>query len=80
MIAVAPYMGAWIETLFDIPARTAIGSLPIWERGLKLLKRVTWMSSGLVAPYMGAWIETYNKKNRVTDNTSLPIWERGLKL
>ena len=34
---VAPHVGAWIETTFAM-TRTSwhIGSLPMWERGLKL--------------------------------------------
>ena len=33
---VAPYMGAWIETLPAVRRITRPKSLPIWERGLKL--------------------------------------------
>ena len=34
---VAPYVGAWIETLYVVSSRTRSGaSLPTWERGLKL--------------------------------------------
>ena len=37
-------------------------SLPIWERGLKFLKKVGYfciymVAPYMVAPYMGAWIE-----------------------
>ena len=34
-IAVAPYVGAWIETHFTAAYRTQNESLPTWERGLK---------------------------------------------
>ena len=56
---VAPYTGAWIETMMDqdyIKAKSE--SLPIRERGLKHLlspDRIKWHK---VAPYTGAWIET----------------------
>ncbi len=34
------------------------GSLPPWERGLKLVKSLKLGMSTLVAPPVGAWIET----------------------
>ena len=35
--AVAPFMGAWIETTFATDKRKVLkASLPSWERGLKL--------------------------------------------
>ena len=56
---VAPYMGAWIETIFPTAAVMASQrSLPIWERGLKLTLLASSSLSMHVAPYMGAWIET----------------------
>ena len=80
-VNVAPYMGAWIETQGgSVDGWKATGSLPIWERGLKLeigkkIGKAIW-----VAPYMGAWIETKAFFTKVEPPTvSLPIWERGLK-
>ena len=34
---VAPHVGAWIETDMLINLFTSVVSLPMWERGLKLL-------------------------------------------
>ena len=34
---VAPHVGAWIETLQMIHIINTLKSLPMWERGLKLL-------------------------------------------
>ena len=34
-LKVAPYMGAWIETLLKNGYVIDLRSLPIWERGLK---------------------------------------------
>ena len=56
--AVAPYMGAWIETLHKKRHLCEYLSLPIWERGLKQLFHQCDGEQILVAPYMGAWIET----------------------
>ena len=35
---VAPHVGAWIETDMLINLFMSVASLPMWERGLKLLK------------------------------------------
>ena len=37
---VAPYMGAWIETLFLGNVGKIVKSHPIWVRGLKLCHKV----------------------------------------
>ena len=34
--SVAPHVGAWIETLLHPHLTSLGGSLPMWERGLKL--------------------------------------------
>ena len=77
---VAPFVGAWIETMFSSFNAFTQSSLPSWERGLK---RRTWMVNvhcSSVAPFVGAWIETPSDPvNILVANTSLPSWERGLK-
>ena len=56
--AVAPRVGAWIEMTRLKPATpTATGSLPVWERGLKLKYLSTVSENFTVAPRVGAWIE-----------------------
>ena len=55
---VAPYVGAWIETLMIWLHVPLLSSHPMWVRGLKPDVRsnlCTWIG---VAPYVGAWIET----------------------
>ena len=54
---VAPYVGAWIETLLGTHMYVYAPSHPMWVRGLKPApgKYDNWRS---VAPYVGAWIET----------------------
>ena len=54
------------------------GSLPMWERGLKL-STLRYVALMYVAPHVGAWIETVKLSSVNTDTMSLPMWERGLK-
>ena len=77
--AVAPYVGAWIET----PARDTWGEAPP-RRTLRGC--VDWNSNGCkatqpqkVAPYVGAWIETEDKSDETEIFESHPTWVRGLK-
>ena len=58
---VAPFVGAWIETIPDVPlSTTSTMSLPSWERGLKRLMMGHEDYETTVAPFVGAWIETLN--------------------
>ena len=34
-VAVAPLVGAWIEIALSLASVSIMGSLPLWERGLK---------------------------------------------
>ena len=56
--AVAPYVGAWIETITQRAGKHYDESHPMWVRGLKLLNIGITISHLGVAPYVGAWIET----------------------
>ena len=38
---VAPHVGAWIETIECVRSHHDVVSLPMWERGLKLLISVS---------------------------------------
>ena len=56
---VAPFMGAWIETKYQIRLRIHhYRSRPSWARGLKQLLARGGLDGSDVAPFMGAWIET----------------------
>ena len=59
--AVAPYVGAWIETAESLASANDAKSHPMWVRGLKLLFWMCRIRTKYVAPYVGAWIETYEK-------------------
>ena len=55
--AVAPLVGAWVETqLCEEPPGCAT-SRPSWARGLKLLDLLSLRCTN-VAPLVGAWVET----------------------
>ena len=79
-IAVAPFMGAWIETRIEDKISKHFLSLPSWERGLKQFSLSQTDQMVNVAPFMGAWIETIHCRHHLHCGTSLPSWERGLKL
>ena len=55
---VAPYVGAWIETIRHTFPNWRHMSHPTWVRGLKLTEHQYDVLKTLVAPYVGAWIET----------------------
>ena len=55
---VAPYVGAWIETLTLINTKNLFLSHPTWVRGLKHYLLYHHEKEKPVAPYVGAWIET----------------------
>ena len=55
---VAPYVGAWIETIFRSSCFIGLTSHPTWVRGLKHIYSFAYEYGKRVAPYVGAWIET----------------------
>ena len=50
-------MGAWIEICAGAIAVPDVGSLPLWERGLKYPVLYNTAYLQYVAPLVGAWIE-----------------------
>ena len=76
---VAPYVGAWIETLLIGVRMELIMSHPTWVRGLKLYRSRTILTILSVAPYVGAWIETSTGEKPTCLIPSHPTWVRGLK-
>ena len=55
---VAPYVGAWIETMNYLLNFIKVQSHPMWVRGLKPVAIFVTKEIAFVAPYVGAWIET----------------------
>ena len=77
---VAPHVGAWIETL---TVRSLIGimkSLPMWERGLKLLYCMDCSIKCQSLPMWERGLQHYTCYNGCSHIVSLPIWERGSNL
>ena len=56
-IAVAPFVGAWIEIVAACTTAVFMLSLPLWERGLKYHIIIKFANRFFVAPFVGAWIE-----------------------
>ena len=68
LIQVAPYVGAWIETMMEILRESSRRSHPTWVRGLKPLTLSPYDLTKKVAPYVGAWIETLIKGRTLSIN------------
>ena len=69
-IAVVPYAGTWIETLWHTERHELCQSFPTRERGLKRLLPTLLPCRRFVVPYAGTWIETeldeiYGKREKV---------------
>ena len=77
--AVAPRVGAWIETFFIISESYLTSSHPVWVRGLKRHHQHGQRGGGGVAPRVGAWIETSCIRGCRMCPWSHPVWVRGLK-
>ena len=56
-IAVAPFVGVWIEIVEYIATVKSVPSLPSWECGLKSLCPNRTPLQSAVAPFVGVWIE-----------------------
>ena len=64
---VAPYAGAWIETILsNLVLAYGKSSLPTRERGLKPPPTPPPEPLKPVAPYAGAWIETHQTLTQLT--------------
>ena len=76
---VAPYVGAWIETIPTFSLVPSVKSHPTWVRGLKPNQLINSVVAPFVAPYVGAWIETGEAPRARAVLSSHPTWVRGLK-
>ena len=76
---VASFMGAWIETNLRCPSICCTESHPLWVRGLKQKKTISYRDPTRVASFMGAWIETHSYEILRCYISSHPLWVRGLK-
>ena len=56
-IAVAPFVGVWIEICRALGIDPDTSSLPSWECGLKSKRLIIFRFLKNVAPFVGVWIE-----------------------
>ena len=76
---VAPYVGAWIETVSDEMVSYQASVAPYVGAWIETSYKSLSESLLKVAPYVGAWIETSKRRCRHRSKTSHPMWVRGLK-
>ncbi len=78
-VHVAPFVGAWIEILYDLGVLAGSIVAPFVGAWIEILRGQRCVDIGTVAPFVGAWIEIAKKEKAVSGEESLPSWERGLK-
>ena len=79
-IDVTPFVGVWIEIMYDTLLPYGKPSLPSWECGLKCSMAGTLPFYASVTPFVGVWIEILTDTLCLTkQQASLPSWECGLK-
>ena len=78
-IAVAPFVGAWIEMKGVTEYYRKEKVAPFVGAWIEMQEKqdLHWMTS--VAPFVGAWIEISWEAPSRDQFQSLPSWERGLK-
>ncbi len=80
LIDVAPYVGAWIETINANMSIIQLRVAPYVGAWIETRKSELSIRGCKVAPYVGAWIETFLLLlNVVMFLKSHPTWVRGLK-
>ena len=80
-MAVAPHVGAWIETTrVGCSCAKRTSSLPMWERGLKRVIDEVTPSPAVSLPMWERGLKRENALTTTIQIESLPMWERGLKL
>ena len=70
--AVAPRVGAWIETVCRLVKNVYPMSHPVWVRGLKPDDTFDIVLRDEVAPRVGAWIETSVNRLAMSDELVAP--------
>ena len=79
LVAVAPYVGAWIETDAYTSTAQKAEVAPYVGAWIETDNDVLSALSSIVAPYVGAWIETDEISQLNKKYKSHPTWVRGLK-
>ena len=78
-MVVAPYVGAWIETLSVAKVAIKFEVAPYVGAWIETSRYDQPKKSRQVAPYVGAWIETIIYYSLIISIRSHPMWVRGLK-
>ena len=78
--AVAPHVGAWIETSCETSKCLGGAVAPHVGAWIETSRHQSYMLSIAVAPHVGAWIETPYVTTPFFFAMSRPTWARGLKL
>ena len=79
MNQVAPYVGAWIETIEFREGLFNETSHPMWVRGLKLAVAATWARATLSHPMWVRGLKLAVAATWARATLSHPMWVRGLK-
>ena len=72
-IAVAPFVGVWIEMPRMLYQLVSHLSLPSWECGLKYDFACVPLLVVVVAPFVGVWIEMYHPSNPFDPSSVAPF-------
>ena len=78
-IAVAPFVGVWIEITVLSTALFSALVAPFVGVWIEIHGTVCDNIPSMVAPFVGVWIEMSRFSNRTAITSSLPSWECGLK-
>ena len=78
-IAVAPFVGVWIEILEILLRLNGISVAPFVGVWIEMYSMPTVIHQLIVAPFVGVWIEINHRWKRLCYSRSLPLWECGLK-
>ena len=76
---VAPFVGAWVETVIVSHAEDARTSRPSWARGLKLDDPPLTRRQEKSRPSWARGLKQNKEKTTDDTYTSRPSWARGLK-
>ena len=78
-IAVAPFVGVWIEMTCQFQNHTEKDVAPFVGVWIEMASYFCLGGKIMVAPFVGVWIEIDQIKIRKGKDMSLPSWECGLK-
>ena len=78
-IAVAPFVGVWIEISEQMQRAKKVTVAPFVGVWIEINKTFIGSSTLKVAPFVGVWIEICFPRSSLSSGMSLPSWECGLK-